>query len=87
MQLEKTVDMMTSEDPKERLKAEYHQVLYRANKLRAYLRDWDSGKLAKEQGKKFKPVAPFYLLKWQLRTMEDYIYVLKTRAALEGIDL
>lgn len=85
MVLDKTVDMMLSEDHKERFKAEYHQLTYRTNKLRAYLKDWSDGKLAKD--KNFKPEHPYYLLKWQLRTMEDYLYVLKIRAEIENIDL
>ena len=83
MQLEKTVDLMLSDDYKDRLKAEYHQLTNRANKLRKLLKDWSDGKL----DKKFVPECPYYLLKWQLRTMDDYIYVLKTRAEVEGISL
>ncbi len=86
MKLEQTVDMMVSEDYKERFKAEYHQLVYRRNKLNKFLKEWNDGTLAK--GKKTKePTCPFYLLKWQLRTMDDYIYVMKIRAELEGIEL
>lgn len=85
MQLNKTVDMMLSDDYTERFKAEYHQVVNRANKLRKMLKDWSDGTLAKD--KDFEPTCPYYLLKWQLRTMEDYIYVLKIRAEIEGISL
>ena len=75
MKLEKTVDMMLADDPKERLKAEYHQVLYRRNKLQAFVKEM------KTTDKKY------YLYKWQLRVMDDYIYVLKERAKIEGITL
>lgn len=85
MKLEQTVEMMVSEDHKERFKAEYHQLVHRRNKLAKLLKDWSDGTLAKD--KKFEPTCPFYLLKWQLRTMDDYIYVMKIRAELEGIKL
>lgn len=75
MKLEKTVDMMLSDQYKERFKAEYHQTLYRRNKLQAAI-------------KEMKPAdKSLYLYKWQLRVMDDYIYVLKERAKVEKIDL
>lgn len=79
MRLDKTVDMMLSEDYKERFKAEYHQVVNRANKLRKLLKGMDDETLD------FDPTSPYFLLKWQLRTMDDYIFVLKLRAEIEGI--
>lgn len=78
MTLDKTVDMMLSDDYKERFKAEYHQTTNRRNKL---------AKAAKEiEGVKAKQ-GLYILYKWQLRTMDDYIYVLKLRAEVEGIAL
>lgn len=85
MKLEQTVDMMINDDYKERFKAEYHQLVYRRNKLQKMLKEWSDGTLAKK--KDFKPTCPFYLLKWQLRVMDDYIYVMKIRAGLEDIKL
>lgn len=78
MQLEKTVDMMLSDDYKERFKAEYYQVMNRRNKL---------DKAAKEI-KDVKSKQGLYIVyRWQLRAMDDYIYVLKLRAEVEGISL
>lgn len=79
MKLEKTVDMMVSEDWKERLKAEYHQVLYRRNKLQQFVKEVKAGSV--------KPAYPVELLIWQLKTMDNYIYILKMRAEAEKIDL
>lgn len=81
MQLNKTVDMMLSDDYTERFKAEYHQVVNRANKLRKMVKDYKNGKLD------FEPTCSIDLLMWQLRSMDDYIYVLKIRAEVEGISL
>lgn len=75
MKLEKTVDMMLSDQYKEQIRAEYHQVVYRRNKLHGMI-------------KEMKPCdRNFFLYKWQLRVMDDYIYVLKERAQVEKIDL
>lgn len=81
MKLEKTVDMMLSEDYKERFKAEYHQLVNRRNKLQKLLKGID------ESTNDFDVDCPYYLLKWQLRTMDDYIYVMKIRAEFEKINL
>lgn len=75
MKLEKTVDLMLSDKYPDRLKAEYQQTVYRRNKL-------------KDTIKNTHPNDPqFYLLKWQLRVMDDYIYVLKERAEVEAVDI
>ena len=81
MKLELTVDMMTSDDHKERFKAEYHQVLYRRNKLKKMLSDHAKGTLG------FKLTCSIDLLTWQLKTMDEYVYILKRRAEIEGIEL
>lgn len=79
MVLDKTVDMMLSEEYTERFRAEYHQLVYRTNKLRTML-----NKLRKNE-LDFKPKCSEDLLLWQLKAMEQYLYVLKRRAEVEGI--
>lgn len=74
MQLKKTVDLMLSDDYKDRFKAEYHQIMNRANKLRKLIRDYKQGKLD------FEPDCPIDILIWQLKTMDEYAYILKRRA-------
>ncbi len=81
MKLEETVEMMTSDDYKERFKAEYHQLTHRRNKLQKMMTAWKKGKLD------FEPECSQDLLQWQLRAMDEYIYVLKRRAEIEHIDL
>lgn len=78
MKLEKTVDMMLSEDYQERFKAEYHQLVYRRNKLQKEIKDMPEYK--NDAGNKI-------MMQWQLRVMDDYIYVLKARAEIEHISL
>ena len=81
MELKKTVDMMLSEDYQERFRAEYHQVSHRANKLRKMIRKYSKDELD------FEPKCSIDLLTWQLKTMDEYIYILKRRAEVEDIEL
>ena len=81
MELRDTVEMMNSEDYKERFKAEYYQVVIRYKKLQNMLDDWDNGFL------KFTPTCPRSTYNMQIRAMTDYIAVLEARAVMEGVDL
>lgn len=79
--LKDTCDMMTSEDYKERFRAEYMQVVIRYGKLKTMLDNWDSGDL------NFTPTCPRSTYNMQVRAMADYIAVLEARAVMEGVDL
>ena len=81
MELRDTVDMMNSEDYKERFRAEYCQTVIRYEKLKNMLDRWDDGKL------NFVPTCPRSTYNMQIRAMADYIAVLEARAVMEGVDL
>ena len=81
MELLNTIDMMTSDDYKERFKAEYFQVLIRYKKLQNMLDTWDEGKLD------FIPTCPRSTYDMQIRAMKDYIAVLEARSMMESISL
>lgn len=81
MELKETIDMMVSDDYKERFKAEYYQLKVRSDKLRDMLERWEYGLLD------FTPTCPNELLKKQLHAMEYYKECLKERAKLENIDV
>ena len=81
MTLDKTVDLMLSDDYKDRFEAEYRQLVNRANKLRKMIRQYEKGELD------FEPECPIDILVWQLKTMDEYIYILKRRASYEKITL
>lgn len=81
MTLDKTVDLMLSDDYKDRFEAEYRQLVNRANKLRKMIRQYEKGEL------EFEPDSPIDILVWQLKTMDEYIYILKRRASYEKITL
>jgi len=81
MELKDTIELMQSEDYKERFKAEYYQVKIRLEKLYEMLVRYDAGTLG------FTPDCSIQLLKDQLSVMRDYLYALQVRAEIEGIEL
>ena len=81
MELKDTVELMTSDDYKERFIAEYCQVKIRYGKLKYMLERWDNGIL------NFTPTCPRSTYDMQIRAMHDYIAVLEARAVMEGITL
>lgn len=80
-ELKDTVDMMLSDDYKERFKAEYYQLKIRHDKLHQYIIKYEVGKLDP------KPETSLEIFKQQAMAMGRYIYALEIRAQLEGIDL
>ena len=81
MELKNTINMMNSDDYKERFKAEYCQVVIRYQKLKAMLEKWDNGEL------NFNPTCPRSTYNIQISAMTDYIAILEARAVMEGIEL
>ncbi len=81
MTLKDTVEMMNSDDYKERFKAEYYQLVTRYRSLKSMITKWDEGTL------NFETTCPRNLYNTQIKAMVDYIAVLKARAVMEGIDL
>ena len=81
MKLEDTVNMMCSDDYKERFKAEYYQVVIRYEKLKNMLERWDEGFFD------FGPTCPRSTYNMQIKAMTDYIAVLEARAVMENIEL
>ena len=81
MELENTIDMMTSEDYKERFRAEYYQTKIRFEKLHKMCIRYEAGTLD------FEPTCSLDLLKEQLEAMGKYLHCLDVRAEIEGIKL
>ena len=79
--LKDTVEMMVSDDYKERFVAEYTQLKIRYDKLYAVLEKYAADKLD------FKPTCPIEILYEQLDHMGAYLSVLETRAKYENIQL
>ena len=81
MQLKDTIEMMTSEDFKERFKAEYYQLLLRLYSLTSMLIKWKNNMLD------FEPKCSKETLENQVIFMQGYLDILRLRAEIEGIDL
>ena len=93
-----TVEMMASNDYKERFKAEYAQTKIRYEKLKAFNTKIEAAH-ATEQclpagvESKAKVIempkhdCPDYLLREQQRVMGEYLHILEVRAVIEGVEL
>lgn len=80
MELKDTTELMTSDDYKDRFRAEYWQTKIRYNKLHIMLVKYDAGTLT------FEP-SNISLLREQAADMGKYLYMLEVRAELEKIEL
>lgn len=80
MKLTDTIELMQSNDYKDRFKAEYYQLENRCDDLKAIL-DKCKDELP------FKTVCPRYVLEQQLEVMLQYLFLLKARANIENIQL
>lgn len=76
-----TAALMTSENYKDRFKAEYIQLKNRYEGLKRMTDNWDNGTLS------FIPTCPRATYNFQLRAMKDYLDILEVRAKIEGINL
>ena len=81
MELIDTVDLMTSDDYKDRFMAEYYQVKIRYQKLKSILDKYEEGTID------FEPSCSISLLMIQREIMEDYLNVLQDRAIVENIEI
>lgn len=76
-----TAALMTSENYKDRFKAEYIQLKNRYEGLKRMTDNWDNGTLS------FIPTCPRATYNFQLRAMKDYLDILEVRAKIEEISL
>ena len=81
MQLKDTVEMMNSEDFKERFKAEYYQLSIRLFGLTSMLIKWENNMLD------FEPKCSKETLENQVLFMQGYKNILRLRAEIEEIEL
>ena len=81
MELLDTVELMVSDDYKNRMKAEYLQTKIRYDKLHKMIVKYESNTL------NFEPSCSLDLLKKQASAMGKYLYYLECRAEIEGIEL
>jgi hypothetical protein len=77
----KIVDLMNSEDYKDRFAAEYYQLKIRMDKLDSLIYRYRAGTLD------FTPTCPIELLEEQYKAMERYFEILQKRAEIEGVSI
>ena len=81
MELERLIELMKSEDYKDRFRAEYYQLEDRIDKLENMLEKYKAGTL------NFTPSCSYDLLNGQLKAMNLYLQYLIERAEIEGIEI
>ena len=75
------IEMMNSDDFKERFKVEYYQLLLRLDDLKSMLIKWENNMLY------FEPKCSKETLENQVIFMQGYLDILRLRAKIEEIDL
>lgn len=81
IELKDTIELMQSDDYKDRFRAEYYQTKIRYDKLHAMIIKYEAGTLD------FKPNCPLLTLNNQASFMGQYLKTLEIRAEIEGIKL
>lgn len=81
MELKDTIELMNSNDYKERFKAEYLQTKIRYEKLHKIVIKYEAGTL------EFEPSCSLEILKEQKSYMGNYLRILEIRAEIEKIEL
>ena len=89
--LKDTAEMMSSEDYKERFRAEYHQTKIRYERLKKFNTEIEAvSKMQYDMPCRIKMPkhdCPEGILREQQRCMGEYLHLLELRAVIEGIDL
>lgn len=83
MELKDTIDMMASEDYKERFRGEFYQLEIRAKKLLAFIRKCEDAQIEGKEEPKHD--CPLSLLRAQFDAMAEYLNILRKRALIENV--
>ena len=90
-ELRQNINLMTSDDYKERFKAEYYQLKIRYESLKKINSKIEAAARMKMNGNKSFSAPPHDcpddLLREQQITMGDYLHLLEVRAEIENIEL
>ena len=81
MELKDTIELMNSEDYRERFKAEYYQTRIRYDKLHKMIVKMEAGTCD------FAPSCSLEINKEQAKYMGMYLHVLEVRAQIEKVEL
>ncbi len=80
-----TVDLMNSDNYKNRMIAEYHQTKIRYEKLKDFCNRIEAAQWTEKEEPKHD--CPLWVLKGQQKAMGEYLHFLEVRAIIEGVEL
>ena len=80
-----TVDLMNSDNYKNRMIAEYHQTKIRYEKLKDFCNRIEAAQWTEKEEPKHD--CPLWALKGQQKAMGEYLHFLEVRAIIEGVEL
>ena len=83
MELKDTIDMMASEDYRERFRGEFYQLEIRAKKLLAFIRKCEDARMEGKEEPRHD--CPLSLLRKQFDAMVEYLNTLRKRAVIERV--
>ena len=81
MELKEIIELMMSDDYKDRFKAEYYMTKIRYEKLHKMIVKYEAGTLD------FEPTCSLELLKMQAKHMGNYLFSLEIRAEIENVNI
>lgn len=84
--LKETIDLMISDDYRDRFKAEYQQTKIRYEKLKNICNRIEAANAGLNVALP-EHNCPYWLLQEQQRNMGEYLHTLEQRALVEGIEL
>ena len=85
MKMSDTIGKMLSNNPKDRMWAEYWQTKIRYRKLKAFANRIEAARLQKKPGPQHS--CSYDLLRKQQSIMGEYLHVLELRFAIDGLDI
>ena len=85
MKMSDTIGKMLSEDPKDRMWAEYWQTKIRYRKLKAFTNRIEAARLQKKTEPQHS--CSYDLLRKQQSIMGEYLHVLELRLAIDGLNI
>lgn len=85
--LKETIDLMISDDYRDRLKAEYQQTKIRYERLKNICNRMEAANAGLNVAPPENDCRPYWLLREQQKRMGKYLHTLELRALVEGIEL
>lgn len=82
MDMKKITELMISGDAFDNFKAQYYYIVKRANQLRKAMKEVETDKIGG-----FDDKISVDMLTWELKTLDQLIFIMKRRAEQEDLDI